>query len=123
MIDQDGVTFLFAPSSIAPYAMGTLESKIYFDRDPSLFTGNYGASGDGYVKTMSPYTEMAVDLDGDGSEEKLSVTGVYEEGNEIDAYSASGFRWETRSARQICTATACSLASCTPRTEETMYMW
>ena len=87
VIDQDGVTFLFAPSSIAPYAMGTLESKICFDRDPSLFTGNYGASGDGYVKTMSPYTEMAVDLDGDGSEEKLSVTGVYEEGNEIDAYS------------------------------------
>ena len=42
VIDQDGVTFLFAPSDIAPYAMGTLEAKIYFDREPSLFTGNYG---------------------------------------------------------------------------------
>jgi hypothetical protein len=28
VIDQDGVTFLFAPSDIAPYAMGTLEAKI-----------------------------------------------------------------------------------------------
>ena len=87
VIDQDGVTFLFAPSDIAPYAMGTLEAQIYFDREPSLFTGNYGPSGDGYAKTMSPFTELRVDLDGDGSDEKLSVTGVYEEGNEVNAYS------------------------------------
>ena len=87
VIDQDGVTFLFAPSDIAPYAMGTLEAKIYFDREPSLFTGNYGSSKEGYVKPMSPYTEMTVDLDGDGSDEKLSVTGTYEEGNEIYEYS------------------------------------
>ena len=87
VIDQDGVTFLFAPSDIAPYAMGTLEAKIYFDREPSLFTGNYGPSKEGYVKPMSPYTEMTVDLDGDGSDEKLSVTGTYEEGNEIYEYS------------------------------------
>ena len=87
VIDQDGVTFLFEPSSIAPYAMGTLESKVCFDKEPALFTGNYKTSGDGYVRTMSPFTEMTVDLDGDGSEEKLSVTGVYEDGNEINAYS------------------------------------
>ena len=87
VIDQDGVTFLFAPSDIAPYAMGTLEARIYFDREPSLFTGNYGSSKEGYVKPLSPYTEMTVDLDGDGSDEKLSVTGTYEEGNEIYAYS------------------------------------
>ena len=87
VIDQDGVTFLFAPSDIAPYAMGTLEAKIYFDREPSLFTGNYGPSKEGYVKPLSPYTEMTVDLDGDGSDEKLSVTGTYEEGNEIYEYS------------------------------------
>ena len=87
VIDQDGVTFLFAPSDIAPYAMGTLEAKIYFDREPSLFTGNYGPSKEGYVKPLSPYTEMTVDLDGDGTDEKLSVTGTYEEGNEIYAYS------------------------------------
>ena len=87
VIDQDGVTFLFAPSDIAPYAMGTLEAKISFDGESSLFTGNYGPSGDGYAKTMSPFTELRVDLDGDGSDEKLSVTGVYEEGNEVNAYS------------------------------------
>lgn len=87
VIDQDGVTFLFAPSDIAPYAMGTLEAKIYFDREPSLFTGNFGPSKEGYVKPLSPYTEMTVDLDGDGVDEKLSVTGTYEEGNEIYEYS------------------------------------
>ena len=87
VIDQDGVTFLFSPSDIAPYAMGALEAKISFDGESSLFTGNYGPSGDGYAKTMSPFTELRVDLDGDGSDEKLSVTGVYEEENEVNAYS------------------------------------
>ena len=87
VIDQDGVTFLFSPSDIAPYAMGALEAKISFDGESSLFTGGFGPSGDGYAKTMSPFTELRVDLDGDGSDEKLSVTGVYEEGNEVNAYS------------------------------------
>ena len=100
VIDQDGVTFLFAPSDIAPYAMGTLEAKIYFDREPSLFTGNYGPSKEGYVKPLSPYTEMTVDLDGDGSDEKLSVTGTYEEGNEIYAYSGI----QISVGDQVCTA-------------------
>ena len=100
VIDQDGVTFLFAPSDIAPYAMGTLEAQIYFDREPSLFTGNYGPSKEGYVKPLSPYTEMTVDLDGDGSDEKLSVTGTYEEGNEIYAYSGI----QISVGDQVCTA-------------------
>ena len=100
VIDQDGVTFLFAPSDIAPYAMGTLEAKISFDGEPSLFTGNYGPSGDGYARTMSPFTEMRVDLDGDGSDEKLSVNGMYEEGNEINAYSGI----QVSVGDQVCTA-------------------
>ena len=100
VIDQDGVTFLFAPSDIAPYAMGTLEARIYFDREPSLFTGNYGPSKEGYVKPLSPYTEMTVDLDGDGSDEKLSVTGTYEEGNEIYEYSGI----QVSVGDQVCTA-------------------
>ena len=87
VIDQEGVTFLFAPSDIAPYAMGTLESKIPFDEEAALFTGNFGPSEDGFVRTMSPFTEMTFDLDGDGSGEKLSVTGIYKEGNEIYEYS------------------------------------
>ena len=36
VIDQDGVTFLFAPSDIAPYAMGALEAKISFDGEVRL---------------------------------------------------------------------------------------
>lgn len=87
VIDQDGVTFLFSPSDIAPYAMGILESRISFDRDPELFTGKFGPSGAGYARPMSTFTEMEADLDGDGSSEKLSVTGEYLEGDEINTYS------------------------------------
>ena len=100
VIDQDGVTFLFAPSDIAPYAMGALEAKISFEGESSLFTGNYGPSKEGYVKPLSPYTEMTVDLDGDGTGEKLSVTGTYEEGNEIYAYSGI----QVCVGDQVCTA-------------------
>ena len=100
VIDQDGVTFLFAPSDIAPYAMGALEAKISFEGESSLFTGNYGPSKEGYVKPLSPYTEMTVDLDGDGSDEKLSVTGTYEEGNEIYEYSGI----QVSVGDQVCTA-------------------
>ena len=98
VIDQEGVTFLFAPSDIAPYAMGTLESRIPFDEEAALFTGNFGPSEDGFVRTMSPFTEMNIDLDGDGSGEKLSVTGTYKEGNEI--YEYSGIRVSV--GNQVC---------------------
>ena len=87
VIDPNGVTFLFAPSDIAPYAMGTLEAKVSFEQDASLFTGKYSPSNDGYVRKLSPFSVTSVDLDGDGSSKQLGVTCLYEEGNEINEYS------------------------------------
>ena len=102
VIDQSGVTFLFAPSDIAPYAMGTLESKLSFDRDAALFTGKHKPSGDGYVRKLSPFSETSVDLDGDGSSEQLGVTVRFEEGNEINEYSGI----QVTVGDQTCTAEA-----------------
>ena len=87
-IDEQGVTFLFAPSAIAPYALGTLEAKISFAQYPDLFTGKYGPSKDGYIRKLSDYVPFAADLDGDGSREMLSVNGVSAEEDDLFEFSA-----------------------------------
>ena len=85
VIDRDGVRFIFAPSDIAPYALGTIEARISFSENPSLFTGTYGPAEGSFVKKLDPYMPYAVDLDGDGSAENVSVNSI--EG-EDDYYSA-----------------------------------
>ena len=76
VIDRDGVRFIFSPSDIAPYALGTIEAKVSFSENPSLFTGTYGAAEGSYVKKLEPYMPYAVDLDGDGSAENVSVNSI-----------------------------------------------
>lgn len=76
VIDRDGVRFIFSPSDIAPYALGTIEAKVSFSENPSLFTGTYGAAEGSYVKKLEPYMPYAVDLDGDGSVENVSVNSI-----------------------------------------------
>lgn len=88
VIDRNGVRFLFAPSDIAPYALGTIEARISFDANPSLFTGKYGKAEGGYVQKLNPYDLYTVDLNGDGSEETLSVNGI--EGEEEGSYYYTG---------------------------------
>lgn len=78
VLDPEGVTFLFAPYEIAPYAVGTVEAKISFAAYPDLFTDKYAPAEGGYVKKLDPYTAAKVDIDGDGTEETIVVNGVYE---------------------------------------------
>ena len=59
--------------------------QYYFD-EGNMDALTWVIDQDGVTFLFSP-SDMRVDLDGDGSDEKLSVTGVYEEGNEVNAYS------------------------------------
>ena len=88
VLEQDGITFMFAPSDIAAYAAGPLEAKISFARYPSLFTGNYGAGTGSFVRSVSTYGQLSVDLDGDGTRESVSVTGVSDENSDLGAMKA-----------------------------------
>lgn len=85
VIDRDGVRFIFPPSDIAPYALGTIEALISFDKYPDLFTGSYGPAEGSFVKKLEPYVPYAVDLDGDGSAENVSVNSIT---GEDDYYNA-----------------------------------
>ena len=87
VIDRESVRFLFGPSDVAPYALGTVEARLYFDEHPELFTGKYGTASGSYVQKLNPYELYAVDLDGDGSKETLSVNGIEEE---TDSYYHTG---------------------------------
>lgn len=86
VLDQEGVTFIFAPYEIAPYALGTIEAKISFAAYPDLFTGKYATAAEGYVKKLDPNTAAKVDVDGDGTEEMISVSGVSEENSDYPLY-------------------------------------
>ena len=89
VVERDGVSFIFAASDIAPYAAGPLEARISFDKYPELFTGKYGPAEGSYVKKLSEYTQTLIDLDGDGTSEKVLVTSVSED---EDAYRQSAIR-------------------------------
>ena len=89
VVERDGVSFIFAASDIAPYAAGPLEARISFDKYPELFTGKYGPAEGSYVKKLSEYTQTPIDLDGDGTSEKILVTSVSED---EDAYRQSAIR-------------------------------
>ena len=76
-IDRDALVFRFAPSDIAPYALGPLEARIPFAAYPDLFTGKYGPAEGEFARMLDPYQQNMVDLDGDGQTEIVWVTGSY----------------------------------------------
>ncbi len=90
LIDEQGVTFLFAPAELAPHAAGTLEAKISFTDNASLFTGKYGPAEGAYVRKLATDVPFTADLDGDGVKETLSVNYDYGEG--ADSYGYEGFK-------------------------------
>ena len=84
VIDRDGIVFRFAPYEIAPYAAGTIEARVRFDKYPELFTGKYGAADGAYAKMLAPHFYNAMDLNGDGETEYLAVSGI---GGNMDTYT------------------------------------
>lgn len=82
VIDRDGIVFRFAPYEIAPYAAGTIESRVRFDKYPELFTGKYGAADGAYAKMLAPNVFNGLDLNGDGETEYLTVTGISDDSSQ-----------------------------------------
>jgi hypothetical protein len=86
VLDRNGVTFLFAPYEVAPYAVGPVEAKISFRDHEDLFTGTYGPAEGGYITRLQPDVQQQADLDGDGSAETFSVSGIVPEGENSYGY-------------------------------------
>ena len=76
VLDNEGVTFRYAPSDITPYALGTVEARVRFSEHPDLFTDAYSARTGAYVVPLSTFIPSYTDLQGDGEKDTVLVEGV-----------------------------------------------
>ncbi|MBQ1922518.1 MAG: DUF3298 domain-containing protein [Lachnospiraceae bacterium] len=72
-LDPDGISLLFAPYSIAPYAAGELTARVLFSESPDLFEGDICRQADTWGMSLFERQSAFADLDGDGSPEEISV--------------------------------------------------
>ncbi len=73
-LDPEGITFFFNPYELASYAEGEQEVTLSFDEYPSLFTGKYGASKEGYAMNFPLYESINFDASADGTMDTLTVS-------------------------------------------------
>ena len=81
-IDQDGVTFRFAPDDLLPHAAGILESHILFSSSADLFVEGFTSFKGGYARQLTAYDDNRVDLNGDGELDSVQVSSVTSEEND-----------------------------------------
>ncbi|MGX8686764.1 MAG: DUF3298 domain-containing protein, partial [bacterium] len=88
-LDPDGVSFFFAPYSLAPYAAGELTARVLFSESPDLFQGDLCRLPDAYGMYLYEQQPVFADLDGDGSPEEISVAAGRDEYNYITGWCIS----------------------------------
>ncbi|MDO5456212.1 MAG: hypothetical protein Q4F25_04765 [Eubacteriales bacterium] len=86
VLDNEGVTFRYAPSDITAYAVGTVEARIRFSDHPDLFTDKYSARTGAYVVPLSTFIPSYTDLNGDGRKDSVLIEGVTS-GDEAQVYT------------------------------------
>ena len=85
-LDPDGVSFFFAPYSLAPYAAGELTARVLFSESPELFQGDLCSLPDAFGMYLHERQSVSADLDGDGSPEEISVATGRDEYNSITGW-------------------------------------
>lgn len=64
VIEPRGVTFIFNPYAIAPYASGMMTTTILFREQPSLFKTKYRQAPAAFAQTLAFYPSTVIDLNG-----------------------------------------------------------
>ena len=64
VIEPRGVTFIFNPYAIAPYASGMMVTTILFSEQPSLFKAKYRQAPKAFAQTLDFYHPIALELNG-----------------------------------------------------------
>lgn len=93
-MDSEGVTVCFNTGDLGAYAAGAQQVTLYFDENPSLFQKKYTVVPEGYVIPLadSDVRETAIDVNGDGTREKVSVAAAVPD----EADSAGDYGSENR---------------------------
>ena len=77
VIENEGITFIFNPYEIAPYAAGQQIVTIRFDEEPDIFTGKITAVTGAYVQALGFYQNVSV-FDKDGNKHILNVNNDFD---------------------------------------------
>lgn len=64
-VDYQGITFWFSPYEIAPFAVGTLSARIWFDEFPDMFNKDYVVTAPTYAVSLPIGMDMEFDLKAD----------------------------------------------------------
>ena len=85
LMDPQGIVFYFNPYEIASYAEGCLFVELSYAQHPGLFRNDYCM--DGSFACAQPYwwQGVSMDLDGDGSFEKISIIPNYTDYSRIES--------------------------------------
>ncbi|MCR5396979.1 MAG: RsiV family protein [Lachnospiraceae bacterium] len=78
-MNAKGVMFIFNPYELASYAEGSQNVLISFAEHEELFTGDYTAATGAYVLNLYSGNDYYIDLNGDNTQEHLSITENYED--------------------------------------------
>ena len=77
VLENEGITFIFNPYEIAPYAAGQQIVTIRYDEDPELFTGNIQENTGNSVQEFGFYQNVSV-FDKDGNKRILNASAEYD---------------------------------------------
>ncbi|MCR5024910.1 MAG: RsiV family protein [Lachnospiraceae bacterium] len=77
VLENEGITFIFNPYEIAPYAAGQQIVTIRYDEDPELFTGNIQENTGNSVQEFGFYQNVSV-FDKDGNKRILNAGADYD---------------------------------------------
>lgn len=78
-LDYNGITIFFNPYDIAPYASGVQNVTILFADHPDLFAMQYQNAADRYAVQLSFEKPYYFDVNSDGTEEVILVSGATDE--------------------------------------------
>lgn len=87
-LDYNGVTFYFSDGDLEEPGNGLKTATVTFAEYPELFDTKYKSIPDAYIAELPVDSSFFTDLDGDGNNEELNVTGYYN--SDIGSYSQVG---------------------------------
>lgn len=84
-VDYQGVKIYFNPYTLGSYALGRVETEIYFSEAPELFNSKYLNIPESYTAELIPHEDSLLDINNDGRNEAICVTssGIIVDDNTI----------------------------------------
>ncbi|MGM9572509.1 MAG: DUF3298 domain-containing protein [bacterium] len=79
VLDCNGLTFFFNPYDIAPYVAGMQTVTLTYKENPELIKEKYRVTASSYGVELACDNPFFYDFDGDGTVDKLLVSGTHQE--------------------------------------------